>query len=190
MTRWDGGVVSTTDRLTLRTFREDDLPLYAALNADPEVVEFLGGPLSREGSDRIAAYANDLWAGEGIGLLAVERTADGTFLGMCGVHVLDSYPDELEAGWRLARAHWGRVDQGYAIVFQMRDGKVHRIAFEDHGAPRVISATDPPNRRSIAVMERLGMTFDHEADLEEDGEAFHAVIHSITRERWFERTPR
>ena len=88
MNRWSGEVVTTTDRLTLRTFREDDLPLYAALNADPEVVEFLGGPLSREGSDEIAAYANDLWIRRGIGLLAVERTEDGTFLGMCGIHVL------------------------------------------------------------------------------------------------------
>jgi RimJ/RimL family protein N-acetyltransferase len=184
VTRWDGGVVTTTDRLTLRTFREDDLPLYAALNADPEVVEFLGGPLSRDGSDRIAAYANDLWAGDGIGLLAVERTADGSFLGMCGIHVLDSYPDDLEAGWRLARQHWGR---GYATEAA---AAWLRIAFEDHGAPRVISVTDPPNRRSIAVMERLGMTVDHEADIEEDGEAFHAVVHAITRGRWFERAAR
>ena len=36
-------MVLTTSRLRLRTFRPDDLPLYAALNADPEVVEFLGG---------------------------------------------------------------------------------------------------------------------------------------------------
>ena len=39
-------------------------------------------------------------------------------------------------------------------------------------------------------MERLGMTVDHEADIEEDGEAFHAVVHAITRGRWFERAAR
>ena len=111
MTEWRGTVVATTDRLTLRTFREDDLPLYAALNVDPEVVEYLGGALSREDSDDIAAYANDLHASDGIGLLAVERTADGQFMGMCGVHVLDWYPDDLEVGYRFARAYWG---QGYA----------------------------------------------------------------------------
>ncbi len=181
MNRWEGRVVTTTERLTLRTFREDDLPQYAALNADPEVVEYLGGPLSREGSDEIAAYANDLWIRRGIGLLAVERTADGTFLGMCGVHILHSYPDDLEAGWRLAREHWG---QGYATEAA---SAWLRIAFEDQGADRVISVTDPPNRRSIAVMERLGLTYDHEADLDEHGDRFHAVVHSITRERWIER---
>ena len=181
MTRWGGEVVTTTERLTLRTYREEDLPLYAALNADPEVVEFLGGPLCREGSDEIAAYANDLWIRRGIGLLAVERTKDGAFLGMCGVHVLASYPDDLEAGWRLAREHWG---QGYATEAA---SAWLRIAFEDQGAERVISATDPPNTRSIAVMERLGMTYDHEAVLDEHGDRFHAVIHSIARERWIER---
>ena len=111
----------------------------------------------------------------------MERTADGTFLGMCGVHVLHSYPDDLEAGWRLAREHWG---QGYATEAA---SAWLRIAFEDQGADRVISVTDPPNRRSIAVMERLGMTYDHEADLDEHGDRFHAVVHSITRERWIER---
>jgi hypothetical protein len=40
---WSGTVVLTTPRLVLRTFRRDDLPLYAALNADPEVARYLGG---------------------------------------------------------------------------------------------------------------------------------------------------
>ena len=34
-------------------------------------------------------------------VLAVERTTDRQFLGMCGVHVLDWYPDDLEVGYRL-----------------------------------------------------------------------------------------
>ncbi|MGZ8620457.1 MAG: GNAT family N-acetyltransferase, partial [Actinomycetota bacterium] len=109
MIEWNGIVVITTSRLLLRTFREDDLPSYAALNADPAVVEFLGGePLTREYSDEIAAWANGVHDAEGIGLLAVERRDDGAFLGMCGLHHLETYPDDVEVGWRLAREHWGR----------------------------------------------------------------------------------
>ncbi|HYN74830.1 MAG TPA: GNAT family N-acetyltransferase [Candidatus Limnocylindria bacterium] len=178
MTLWDGTVVTTTERLTLRTFLRTDLPSYAALNRDPEVVKYLGGPLTRADSDDIAAYANDLHAREGIGLLAVERTADRTFLGMCGIHHLDWYPEDVEVGWRLAREHWGR---GYAT----EAAKAWLwIAFEQLGEPRVISVTDLPNTRSIAVMRRLGMTYDHEADLEEEGTTFHAVIHAVTRDGW------
>ena len=35
-----------TERLTLRRFTADDLGLLAALNADPEVMRFIGAPLT------------------------------------------------------------------------------------------------------------------------------------------------
>jgi len=55
MVEWNGTVILTTPRLVLRTFRRDDLPLYAALNAHPDEVRHLGGvPLSRQHSDDIA----------------------------------------------------------------------------------------------------------------------------------------
>lgn len=112
MVTWDGTVILITPRLHLRTFRRDDLPAYAALNADPEVVRYLGGvPLTREDSDAIAEWAQGLYATEGIGLLAVERRVDGAFLGMCGLHHLESFPDDVEIAWRLAHQHWGH---GYA----------------------------------------------------------------------------
>jgi RimJ/RimL family protein N-acetyltransferase len=102
---WSGTVVLRTPRLLLRTFHRDDLPQYAALNADPEVARYLGGPLTREDSDDIAAWAQELYAREGLGLLAVERRDDGAFLGMCGLHYQQSYPDDVEVAWRLARKH-------------------------------------------------------------------------------------
>ena len=97
---WNGTVVLTTPRLLLRTFRRDDLPLYAALNADPEVARYLGGPLSRQDSDDIAEWAQECYAREGLGLLAVERRRDGAFLGMCGLHHQRSHPDDVEVAWR------------------------------------------------------------------------------------------
>ena len=44
--------------------------------------------------------------------------------------------------------------------------------------------TDTPNVRSIAVMRRLGMSFDHEAVLEDDGVPFDATIYSLKAEEW------
>jgi RimJ/RimL family protein N-acetyltransferase len=181
MVEWDGATVLTTPRLRLRTFRPDDLPLYAALNADHEVVRFLGGPLSRDESDAIAEYAQGLHAREGIGLLAVERAEDGVFLGMCGLHhVTDWYPD-IEVAWRLARRYWGHGYATEAAAAWLRHG------FTTLDLPRVISIADrePPNVRSIAVMRRLGMVRDHDADLvDETGEPFAAVVHSITAAQW------
>ncbi|WP_328992684.1 GNAT family N-acetyltransferase [Kribbella sp. NBC_01245] len=179
MTDWNGTPVLTTDRLILRTFRRDDLAPYAALNADPEVMRYLGGTaLPPAETESIAAYAQNLYAREGLGLLAIERRTDGAFLGMCGLHHLGWYPDDIEIAWRLAHEHWGH---GYASEAA---GAWLAHGFEVHGFPRVISVTDVPNLRSIAVMRRIGMTLDHEADLEEDGETFRAVIYSITAADW------
>ena len=181
MVEWKGTVVLRTPRLVLRTFRRDDLPLYAALNADPEVARYLGGPLSRKDSDDIAEWAQECYAREGLGLLAVERRRDGAFLGMCGLHHQQSYPDDVEVAWRLAYEHWG---QGYATEAA--------TGWLDHGfgklsLPRVIAITDPPNLRSLAVMRRLGMVFDHQAEVEDNGVVFDAVVYSITAQQW--RTP-
>jgi RimJ/RimL family protein N-acetyltransferase len=185
MVEWDGSVVLTTPRLLLRTFRRNDLPKYAALNADPEVVRYLGGvPLTREHSDEIAEWAQECFAKEGLGLLAVERREDAAFLGMCGLHHQQSYPDDVEVGWRLAREHWGR---GYAT--EAATGWLDH-AFGPMGLPRVTSITDPPNLRSLAVMRRLGMVFDHEAEVEDDGVMFQAVVYSITRDQWLHRAQR
>lgn len=181
MTGWDGEAVLTTSRLLLRTWREDDLAPYAAMNADPEVVEYLGGPLTREDSDEIAAWANHLHEAEGIGLLAVERRDDGAFLGMCGLHHLSSFPDDVEVAWRLAREHWRH---GYAT--EAATAWLDR-GFDVLGLPRVISISDPSNERSIAVMRRLGMTFEQETDVEEEGERFRAVVYAISSEAWRER---
>jgi RimJ/RimL family protein N-acetyltransferase len=179
VTAWDGAVIATTERLVLRTFRRDDLPLYAALNADPDVYAFLGGvPLPREESDAIAEWAQQLYVSERIGLLAVERRADGAFLGMCGLHHQESYREEIEIGWRFARKYW---NQGYATEAASR---WLDLGFGPLGFDRIISITEPDNVRSLAVMRRLGMEFDHAARVVDGGIEFDAIVHSVTAERW------
>ena len=97
---------------------------------------------------------------------------------MCGLHHQESYPDDVEVAWRLAREHWGH---GYAT--EAATGWLDH-AFGTLHLPRVISMTDPPNLRSLAVMRRLGMTFDHEAEIEDMGMVFQAVVYAITAEQW------
>jgi RimJ/RimL family protein N-acetyltransferase len=168
----------TTDRLLLRPFRDEDLPDWAAMNADPEVMQYLGQPLSRAQSDRIAEGVNAQYVAEGIGFLAIERRSDGALLGAGGLQREPWYPDDMELGWRLAREYWG---QGYATEAA---ASWLEHAFTERSLPRVISITDTPNLRSIAVMKRIGMTFDHAAELEEDGTTFEATIYSITAAAW------
>ena len=65
--------------------------------------------------------------------------------------------------WRFRREFWG---QGYAT--EAAAAWVHH-AFAVIGVTRVISMADEENSRSPAVMARLGMAFDHEADISDDG---------------------
>lgn len=185
MVAWDGTVVLRTARLTLRTFTRADLPLYHRLNADPEVYRWLGGsPLPRERSDEIAAWANHLYETERIGLLAIERTADARFLGMCGLHHQESLTDALEIAWRLSSAHWG---QGYAGEAALAWAA---YAFDELDQARIESCTDHDNVRSRGVMEHIGMTWARDAVIVDEGQEFDAVVYELTAARWRELHPR
>ena len=180
MVAWDGTTILTTERLTLRTFRRDDLDAYAALNTHPDVYRWLGGqPLPRSDSDEIAEWANEVYEEQGYGLLAVERTTDGAFLGMTGIHHQESFPDDVEVAWRLHPDHWGH---GYATEAAR--------AWVDHGftaydLPRVISVTDHDNLRSQAVMRRLGLTFERVTSVVDGGSTYDdAVLWSLDRATW------
>lgn len=171
---WTGKTIIETERLLLRGFREADLAPFAQMHLDAEVMRYLGGvPLSSANSDSIAAGAQRSFNTTGVGKIAIERRSDGAFLGMAGLSFEDWYPEDLEVGWRLARPYWGH---GYASE---AGAAWLAYAFDKLGANRVISITDAPNRRSIAVMERIGMRLDHRAQLAEPGGHFEAVIYSV-----------
>lgn len=170
---FEGRTVLSTERLRLRSLRKSDLAPLAALNGDPEVMRYLGGTMTAEASHAFARVIEIGFVESGIGKLAVERKADGAFLGLCGLSREIWYPDELEIGYRLASEHWG---QGYALE-AARAWVAY--AFATLAAPRVISISEPQNLRSIAVMKRLGMRYDHQAELADGDDVFPAVIYAL-----------
>ncbi len=148
----------TTERLTLRPMEGRDADAFAAMNADPAVMEhFTTGPLDREASDRMLARMREHHLREGHSLAAVERTADGAFLGFTGIHRHHWYPDDVEIGWRLASHAWGHGYATEAATAWME------YAFGELGLPRLISITVAANQKSIAVMRRLGFALWEEA---------------------------
>jgi RimJ/RimL family protein N-acetyltransferase len=170
----DGRIVFTTPRLRVRNWRAGDLDAYAAMAADGEVMRWLGGPRSRAETAAEMADAAETLAGRGYGKCAVERRADGAFVGMCGLSVEPWYPDDVEIGWRIAPAYQGR---GYAT--EAARGWV-ALAFGALGLARLISIADVPNLASIRVMEKIGMTRDHLATLRDGDEVFAAVVYAVT----------
>jgi RimJ/RimL family protein N-acetyltransferase len=102
----------TTTRLTLRQWLPEDLEPFAALNADPTVMEFMPTLLSREQSARfIEGAAADLDR-RGFGLWAVEERASDAFVGCVGLSIPSfqaPFTPCVEILWRLAAPCWGRL---------------------------------------------------------------------------------
>lgn len=151
-----------TSRLILRPWRQSDLPLFAEQNADPLVMRFLNGVLTREESDAYVARAEQHLAETGFGKWAVEAPCVAPFIGAVGltwVKFTASFTPAVEVAWRLHRRYWG---QGYAT-------EAARAAIEDGftrvGLQEIVALTALGNHASMRVMERLGMTrtieFDH-----------------------------
>jgi ribosomal-protein-alanine N-acetyltransferase len=147
-----------TDRLLLRRWRDDDREAFAALNADPVVMEHFPSTLTPEQSDALVDRIETHFDEHGYGLWVVE--ADGAFVGFTGLvwqTYEASFTPALEVGWRLARSAWG---QGFAT-----EAASAALAVGLDAVDSVMSTTAVTNVRSQRVMQRLGMRreleFDH-----------------------------
>lgn len=149
-----------TPRLLLRPWREEDAEPFAALNADPAVMEHFPAPLTRADSDAMMERIRGRFEHERFGLWAVEVPGVSPFIGFTGLSRPTWWPEVVEVGWRLAHAHW---DRGYAT-------EAARAALDwGFGSVRldeIVAFVVPSNVRSQRVMDRLGMTRDLDGDFE------------------------
>lgn len=150
----DDMIVTETNRLILRQWREEDIALFAEMNADPEVMEYLPKCLtSDENMDFYLRIVSELETC-GYGLYAVELRETGEFIGYTGFHRFDFQADfspGIEIGWRLARRHWGRGYATEAARACIEYARTHDLFGE------IYSFTAVCNRRSERVMQKAGM---------------------------------
>jgi len=152
-----------TSRLLLRRWRDDDREPFAALNADPTVMEHFPAPLRREESDALADRIQSGLEERGWGLWAVEVPGTASFVGFVGLNpaTFDApFTPAVEVGWRLAREHWGR---GYATEGAR---SALDVGFDALALDEIVSFTTHGNTRSRQVMERLGMRHDPADDFD------------------------
>jgi ribosomal-protein-alanine N-acetyltransferase len=155
--------VLSSDRLRLRRWRDADREAFAALNADPRVMEFFPRCLSRIESDAMADRIEAHFSEHGFGLWAVEVRDGASFIGFTGLAIprfTAPFMPCVEIGWRLGFEHWGR---GYASEAA---GLALDYGFGPAGLSEIVSFTAATNLRSRAVMERLGMRRDSADDFD------------------------
>ncbi len=73
----------------MRSWREEDLEPFAALNADPIVMEFFPSTLTRQESDALVARITAQLDTLGYGLWALEIAETGEFIGFTGLAAAD-----------------------------------------------------------------------------------------------------
>lgn len=175
----------STERLRLRQWRAADREPFAALNADPTVMEFFPARLSRVESDSMANRCEGLITERGWGFWAVETRTTREFIGLVGLHTTAPelpFSPGIEISWRLAAQHWGK---GYATEAARA---VLRVGFAQLRFPDIVAFTAVGNIRSRAVMERIGMrdikdTFEH-PNIPVGSALRTHCWYRVTREQW------
>jgi ribosomal-protein-alanine N-acetyltransferase len=145
----------------LRRWRSSDLAPFARLSADPVVMEHFPGTLTRAQSAALIEREESSFDAHGYGLWALEIPGEiqlGGFVGLTDVDRRLPFAPAVEVGWRLAHELWGRglASEGARMALA--------YAFGELRLDEVVSTTAARNRRSRAVMERIGMQRDEGGD--------------------------
>lgn len=153
-----------TPRLLLRPFRDEDRAPFAAVNADPRVNEWLGGPIDRAASDAIVDRVNAHIAEHGFGFWAAELKTKGQVIGFIGLQTVAAgappVGPAIEMGWRLSPVAWGRglATEGAKAALTW--------AFANLPEDEIIAFTAQTNLASQNIMRRIGMTPDPARDFD------------------------
>jgi RimJ/RimL family protein N-acetyltransferase len=177
-----------TERLLLRDITEADAELLFDLDADPEVMRYLG---PRPAAD-VAAYRErtravyvPLQAHPWHGVWVVLERASGEFLGWAFVrpatgsrHARElgwERPDEVEVGYRYRRSAWGRgvaTEAATALV---------QLALADRATTAVVACALASNAASLRVLAKLGLERVGEVMLPETSEPTVRLARPIAR---------
>ena len=175
-----------TERLILRRWKPTDVEPFAAMNSDPQVMEFFPASLSFKQSAEMALRIEEGFESQGFGLWTLERRDSGEFIGFTGFNrpkFESHFTPCVEIGWRLAHAHWGAGYASEAAREALRDG------FERLKLAEIVSFTSLLNTRSISVMKKIGMAKDPQGDfvhpaLEPGHRLGPHVLYRLSRANW------
>ena len=131
-----------TDRLLLRRWQPSDREPFAAMNHDPQVMQYFPALLTPMESDHLIDRAEAHFEQHGFGPWAAELRGSHEFIGFIGLSIPNfeaPFMPAVEIGWRLASAHWGMGLATEGAKAAMR----HGFAFLK--LPGLVSFTVPAN---------------------------------------------
>lgn len=175
-----------TKRLLLRTWKDNDIESFTAMNRDKKVMQYFSRVLTREESSSLFKKISTHIEKTGWGLWAVEIPGISNFIGFIGLSPVSfraHFTPAVEIGWRLSSSYWGK---GYATEGALAALK---YGFEKLNLLEIVSFTAKQNAKSRAVMKKIGMhynsfdDFDHPKLMKRDRLCRH-VLYRLTTEEW------
>ncbi len=181
-------MILKTPRLILRPWQPEDFKPFAAMNADPKVMEFFPATLAQEESDVLARKLQEQLEERGWGFWAVAVPGTADFIGFIGISPVPftaPFTPTVEIAWRLSPQYWG---QGYATEGAKA---ALQYGFEILKLEEIVAFTTVSNTKSRAVMRRLGMTHNPQDDFEhpkltEGHPLRHHVLYRFSAKQWFQ----
>jgi len=142
-----------SERLLLRVSEPGDVArIHTVLYGDPAVRRWTGGPSSVDETRGIVARYIDAHRRDGYAYGAVVERVSGELVGEAGLKPLDDAGPEVELGYALRQASWGR---GYGT-------EAARViidrAFGQPDIERIYATARAENTGSRHVLEKLGFT--------------------------------
>ncbi|MDQ0427406.1 ribosomal-protein-alanine N-acetyltransferase [Planomicrobium stackebrandtii] len=171
-----------SERLGFRRWKERDRNPFAAMSADPEVMQYFPRLLCRENADRLIDRFEAHMDEKGYTMWAVEKKEDSSFIGFIGLLEITmdiNGQGFAEIGWRLDKRYWKK---GFAVEGAQA---CLAYAFGPLDMTRVFSFTSTLNEPSQTVMKRIGMTKEGEFEhpkLEQGSPLKRHVLYRIDRE--------
>ncbi|MEU6075065.1 GNAT family N-acetyltransferase [Micromonospora sp. NPDC047074] len=183
-------VFLSTDRLVLRQFTPDDAELLVELDGDPAVMRYLTGgrptPPATVRESHLPRILDHYQRPPGLGWWVALDRGSADFLGWFEFRpTRDGDAREVELGYRLRRAAWGRglaTEGGLALVER---------GFTGLGVERVTANTMAVNAASRRVLEKCGLRHvrTYVGDWPEliEGAEHGEVEYALTRRQWLRR---
>lgn len=159
----------TSERLGFRNWTESDIPLMAAINSNPNVMEFFPSVQDSEQTQRFIKRMQGQFEEKDYCYFAVDALETDTFIGFIGLSDKDFESDftpAVDIGWRLSEAHWKK---GYATEGALA---CLNYSFKKLQLEKIIATTPAINLKSEEVMKKIGMkkvkNFDHPLLLDDE----------------------
>jgi RimJ/RimL family protein N-acetyltransferase len=149
-------ILLETARLRIRPFVHGDAPFIVELVNGTFWLRFIGDRAVHNEEDARAYLDKGPLASyerHGFGLWLVESRATGESLGLCGLLKRDTLPD-VDIGYAFLPRFWG---QEYAVEAAAATRDYGRTVL---GLKRLVAVTDPTNKGSIRVLEKIGFRFE------------------------------